>query len=192
MSKKYFTYTSVEPTVGVFQRNYYAYNNFASFKGSSYLSNDYNNETVVIEPNNNKLYHSDLQNNANFTITFKNHRLKLSGFTLLSCLTSGCVYNIEVFGSNDGVLWNYECPVSKSTNYFMSTAKYTDCQSKSIYKYYRLMHKGLGSSDQAYFPIYYLELFGDLYPNHNLFYVSKSCKGQSISNIFFFIFLCAS
>ena len=192
MSKPYFSFTPVDPTIGVFQRNYYAYNNFVSFQGSSYLSESYYNTTTVIELNNTKYYHSALQDKANFTISFKNHRLKLSGLSLLSCYDGNCVYNIEVFGSNDNISWNYECPISKSKDYFKSTPKYAACQSKNIYKHYKLMHKGLGMNDNAYFPIRFLELFGDLYPNHNLFCASKSCHCNSLSNIFLYVLLCIS
>lgn len=189
MSRKYLTYTPVDPNIGVFQRNYYAFNNFASFKGSSYKSAEYSNETTVIELNNGKYYHSDLQDNANFTISFRFHRLKLSGFTLLSCSSGQCVYNIEVFGSNDNISWNYECSVSQSIDYFKGTPKYVDCKSNNFYKHYRLMHKGVGMNNQAYFPIRYLELFGDLYPNRGLFCLSKACNCRSKTDFFLYILL---
>ena len=140
---------------GVLQNNYFSIPKFATFKGSSSVSNS---ETVVF---NNKVYYkSENKPNSNFTIKFNKHAFKLSGLSLLSCYASQCVYSFDVFGSNNGEDWINECSVEKEKNYFMGEIRYADCESKNMYKYYRIMHKA-GTTDSS-LEIYYLDLFGDL------------------------------
>ena len=135
---------------------------------------------------NDKFWHSSNENNPNFTISFHSHKLKLSGISLLSCISSNCVYNIKILGSNDYKNWINECTILEAKNYFQTTVKYSSCQFQHAYKHYRLMHNGKGMNDETYFPMYYLELFGDLYQPYTL----CSCKCKRSKALMEHVFIC--
>ena len=111
ISEVFKRYTPKDINIGVLQKNYFKEQGFVSFKGSTYNHNS-NNETVVVE-NNGKLWESDNKNNSYFIINFSKNILRLSSVSMLSCKGIDCVYNLEIYGSNNGDEWEIACKIQK-------------------------------------------------------------------------------
>ena len=141
--------------------NVYTNPNFVSFKGSSYLDESHKNASAVLSDDS-QHFQTESKENSTFTVSFKSHKLKLSGISLKSCESGNCVYNIKIFGSNNEKKWADECDINKSTTYFKGEIKFAECKSKNFYKHYKMLHIGTGSNNHYFFPLYYLEFFGDM------------------------------
>ena len=171
------TYSPEDISYGIFQQNYFKYPKFVDFRGSSYFNEERSNETVVLVNNTNNIWESRDKENSTFTITFREHKVKLSGFSILSCTVSNCAGHIEVDGSNDGFNFNYVCSVNKGASYFREKLNYANCSSSKYYKVLRLKHVGKGYSVNYRFPMYYLEIFGNL---AKYFYKKECfCRGNN-------------
>ena len=178
-------YKPKNPEKGVFQDNALK-GNFVSLKGSSFFS-DRSNETVVLYKDN-KLWQSDQEQYPNFTITLSSHLLKLTSLSMLSCYESGCAYDFMVLGSNKGNDWEEVCKINISVDYFKGSIKNAPCKSNYQYKQYRIMHNGKNEIGRYNFPMYYLELFGDLH-NINCQIVKCSLR-NSFANRFICLIIC--
>ena len=172
--------------VGVLQKNYFRTTNFVSFFGSSHRLDTLKNETVVIENTKTSLWESDGISNSYFIVNFSKNILKLSHISMLSCVGGDCSYNIEVYGSNNGEQWELACKILKEKTYFKGNVNNADCKSFYSYKMYKLMQIGKGENDNYYFPIYYLELFGDLYYKVPKYFSQCYCR-KNINRLFIYL-----
>ena len=145
-------------SIGVLQKNYFREANFASFKGSSFSVDTKKYETSILENRDTSLWQSDDIKNSNFIINFNKHILRLSHISILSCLSINCVYNIDVYGSNNGDQWELACKVRKDKAYFKGIVNNAECKSSYSYKMYKLMQNGASSSENYLFSMYYLFL----------------------------------
>ena len=160
MAGKVKTYGNSDIKSGVIQNNFLIFPNFVSFKGSSNQGSGYENESVVTSLSG--VWKSDDEINSNFTVSFKYHLLKLTGISMMSCTRIDCTYKMQVLGSYDSVHWQQACQISKSKTYFKTNISYAECASPKFYKHYRLMQDGMNANDNNHFPIYFLEMFGNL------------------------------
>ena len=159
---------------GVFQKNYFKIPNFVSFKGSSSLMSSLANETVVVEQNS-EYWRSNKTQGQNFTVSFSKHLLKLKSISMKSCIDHYCVNNLDVYGSNEGSSWEFACKINVSKTYFQTNINNAACVSKYLYRQYCIVHVGPGMDGGYSFPIYYLELFGELY-NINTKILTMKCN----------------
>ena len=177
---------------GVFQKNLNQINEIIDLKGSSSSSNS-NSDEFVIFNNDGKFWESGDQKNQNFTLTFYRHFIKLKSFSLLSCVSGGCVYEIDVFGSNDNAKWIPICNVNKSEKYFYQSPRNAECESTRKYKMIRLMHAGVNNNKNNKFPIHYLDIFGTLYdPILYLQTWKCNCRGFKKQSIIVYILVACS
>ena len=161
MSRNVLNFRNVNNKIGVFQMNVYTNPNFVSFKGSSYSDGSHKNASTVLSDDS-QFFQTEPLLNSTFTVSFKYHKFKLSGFSLKSCELGNCVYNIKIFGSNDENMWIDECDFNKGKEYFKTEIKFAECKSKNFYKHYKMQQVGSGMNENYYFPLYYLEFFGDM------------------------------
>ena len=96
------------------------------------------------------------------------------------------MYDLIVSGSNEGEIWEKVCDVNMTDhNYFKDEIRNAPCVSKYQFKQYRITHIGININGNRYFPLYYLEMFGDLYRNNvEIATCNKRCS--RITKHFFF------
>ena len=140
-------------SIGVFQKNYFKEANFASFKGSSYSSSASGNNSDVVENSKSKFWQSKNETDSYFIINFTKNVFRLSHISMLSCLTSNCVYNLEVYGSNAGDDWELACKIHESESYFKGSVNNAKCESLYSYKMVKLLQKGCSNNGNYFFHI---------------------------------------
>ena len=173
---------------GVIQKNYFREPDFASFKGSSYINENVMNETVIVE-NNKKLWESNDDKDSSFIISFKRHVLKLTHISMLTCYGHDCAHNIDIYGSNLGTTWELACSIREEGAHFRQNVSNAACRSSYSYQMYKLQQYETNKNGNYKFPIYYLELFGDLYYKDSKFISQCFHKQHSIEHFLLFVFL---
>ena len=146
-----------------------------------------NSETIILK-NDGRYWQSPLVPNSNFTVSLKgNHKLILSHFSLLSCVSSDCVYSLNISGSNDGIIFEQICSIKEDKNYDYKIINNSTCAADKPYSYIRFTHVGTNSHNNYYFPIHYLELYGFM----DTTYTIKGCQTFTIKpfTIIFLLFI---
>ena len=182
-------YTPRDKYIGVLQKNYFREPGFASFKGSTFRSDYCSNETIVVENDTSKLWESASESNSYFIVSFSNRVLRLSHISMLSCIGRDCAYSLDVYGSNKGSVWELACTIRVEKTFFKGSVNNAECKSSYSYQKYKLVQNGTGENGNYYFPIYYLELFGDLYYKEPIIISRCSCRKHCIHCFIYSLFL---
>ena len=152
-------YENNDKNQGILQQFFKDSPELFDLKGSSSESSE---ENCILNINENSYWMSS-ENDPNPTFKlsfFHNYKIILSSFSLLSCITSRCVYQFIVEGSNNGINWDNICYISKAEDYFKTTIKNAECSSLESYSHIRFKHNSTNDIDGHQFPIYALELYG--------------------------------
>ena len=146
---------------GVFQSHINNIQSFVEISGSS--TNPSYDDSSSILTNDNSHWESQDRSNSYLLITLSHHTLRLSHFTLHSCNINNCVYHFNVYGSNDLEHYENVCEINVEKDYFKNNPNNVSCISQAAYKRYQFKATFKNKDNKNIFPIYYLELFGDLY-----------------------------
>ena len=164
---------------GILQKYFVNDRSFATLKGSSTLSTA-SDETSVINTKN--YWESVDEQFPNFTIELSKNIIKMSGFAFHSCASNDCVSQLDILGSNEGSNWDLICKVNESKYYYQGKIQNTQCKSMFSYRFIRFMHSGLNIFDHYHFPIWYLDLYGDLYPLSADAITILRCRNSKVSH----------
>ena len=154
-------------------------------KGSS-VDGSYVEENILAI--NGKYWQSKPIENSNFTVSLKgNHKLILSHFSLLSCVTYDCVFSLNISGSNDGKIFDHICSINEDKKYYYKIINNSTCTADKPYSYIRFTHVGINDHNNYTFPIHYLELYGFM----DTTYTIKGCQTFTIKpfTIIFLLFI---
>ena len=160
LGNRFTRYVPTNISHGVIQSNYFKIKNFLFFNSSTSNSQYSDLNAVLYELNHWKSIDTP---NPFFIVSLNKHLLKLSSISMKSCNHNECSYKLDVYGSNKGSQWEFACSIRGHETMFKTNVNNTKCESKYKYKQYKIVHIGPNSSNTNVFPIFFLELFGDLY-----------------------------
>ena len=137
---------------------------FASF---SYSTKDEGDIENIFTNDYNQYFRTNDATNSSITMKLSRALIKITHFSMFSCLSSNCFNSIDVFGSNRGETWKEVCKIRTNADYFLGKVSLIECKSNAFYRSIKLVQTGQTNGKNEYFLLRYFEVFGSLIPLHN-------------------------
>ena len=176
-------YKNSDMMKGVLHDNLFRINSFITFNTSNP-----NKDASVVLSNKGSYWESDGESNPFFGIIFNSHLFRLQSISLVSCHVDRCFKDVNVFGSNEGEVWEPICEIRETYESFLKNAKNVECKTNFLYKRFKIVHH---ITAKTYMPLHYLELFGDLYSINSSRY-SQKCLRSKYDNHYLIILIMIS
>ena len=170
-----------KPFDGIMQKFYNVSKNsfYSKFKaeGEKYVD-AWGDPEAVFDPSKGVTWASKHINNANITISFKKHLLRLSNYTFFprrDTLSENMPRGWKLEASNDKVNWDLLHNVTDCEDVrYAETYKTYPCEQHGTYKHFRIMQIQENWGGANFFHVARIEFFGTIYSSLNPF-IRQTC-----------------